>query len=72
MIKTKVFENQFFKHSIYLVAKLSLVLIIVSMNHCISYLYHLGKEQVNIMSKREKLSELLQKPNIDPHLKNYT
>jgi predicted aminopeptidase len=52
-----------------LVVKFSILSMIISMNHCIPYLYHLGKEQVRIMSKREKLSELVQKKDIDTQLK---
>ncbi|MDF3819309.1 aminopeptidase [Leptospira sp. 96542] len=34
-------------------------------SHCLPYLYHLGKEQSNIILSREKIEETLRNPNYD-------
>lgn len=48
---------------------LSIIVIIFQLNGCISYLYHLGKEQVKIMAARQKIDEVLKNSKIDKDFK---
>lgn len=42
---------------------------IIQLNGCVSYLYHLGKEQIKIMSLRKKIEKVLKVPNINQNTK---
>lgn len=51
-------------------SNLLLFILILQLNGCVSYLYHLGKEQIKIMSSRKKIEDVLKDPNVSQDIKN--
>lgn len=52
-----------------LLSKFGVCLLILNMQNCITYLYHLGKEQTKILFSREEISKIISNPSTDENTK---